>query len=249
MTNISIITVIPGLTRNLFRTFATIMKIIFATGNQGKLREAAEVLGPDYEIVSPASLGITEEIPETGSTLQENSLQKAQYLFERTGLPVFADDTGLEVDALGGAPGIYSARYAGPGHDSQANLMKLLKELEQLQLASDNRGAYPPDPLRRNAPTALLEGATEAVSRRARFRTVVTLILADGTPHFFEGTCEGRIATEKRGSGGFGYDPVFLPDAYPGRTLAEVSEEEKNAVSHRGNAMRALSQWLKTRKS
>ena len=202
------------------------MKIIFATGNKGKLREAAEVLGPDYEIVSPASLGITEEIPETGSTLQENSLQKAQYLFERTGLPVFADDTGLEVDALGGAPGIYSARYAGPGHDHQANMDKLLAELEKIRRS---------------------ESANDGVSRRARFRTVVTLILADGTPHFFEGTCEGRIATEKRGTGGFGYDPVFLPDAYPGRTLAEVSEEEKNAVSHRGRAVRAMADWLKSR--
>jgi XTP/dITP diphosphohydrolase len=191
------------------------MKIIFATGNAGKLREAAEVLGPGFELVSPASLGITEEIPETGSTLQENSLQKARYLFERTGLPCFADDTGLEVDALGGAPGIYSARYAGPGHEHGANMAKLLAELN---------------------------GESD---RRARFRTVVTLILADGEPHFFEGTCEGRIATERRGSGGFGYDPIFLPDAYPGRTLAEVSEEEKNAVSHRGNAMRALSNWLK----
>ena len=200
------------------------MKIIFATGNKGKLREAAEVLGPDYEIVSPASLGITEEIPETGSTLQENSLQKAQYLFERTGLPVFADDTGLEVDALGGAPGIYSARYAGPGHDHEANMAKLLKELE----------------IRRS------KSANDEQSRRARFKTVVTLILADGTPHFFEGTCEGRIATEKRGTGGFGYDPVFLPDAYPGRTLAEVSEEEKNAVSHRGRAVRAMADWLKS---
>ena len=213
------------------------MKIIFATGNAGKLREAAEVLGPEYEIVSPASLGITEDIPETGNTLQENSLQKARYLFERTGLPCFADDTGLEVDALGGAPGIYSARYAGPNHDHNANMDKLLKELAIL--ASDNnRGAFPPDPLRRDAPTV-------PISRRARFRTVVTLILADGEPHFFQGTCEGSIATERRGSGGFGYDPVFLPDAYPGRTLAEVSEEEKNAVSHRGRALRAMADWLK----
>ena len=199
------------------------MKIIFATGNAGKLREAAEVLGPDFEIVSPASLGITEDIPETGSTLQENSLQKARYLFERTGLPCFADDTGLEVDALGGAPGIYSARYAGPNHDHNANMEKLLAELE----------------IRRS------ESANDDMSRRARFRTVVTLILADGQPHFFEGTCEGSIATARRGSGGFGYDPVFLPDAYPGRTLAEVSEEEKNAVSHRGRAIRAMADWLK----
>ena len=197
------------------------MKIIFATGNKGKLREASEVLGPDYEIVSPASLGITEDIPETGSTLQENSLQKAQYLFERTGLPCFADDTGLEVDALDGAPGIYSARYAGPGHDHDANMAKLLAELSRLSVLDPE-------------------------SRRARFKTVVTLILADGQPHFFEGCCEGSIATEKRGSGGFGYDPVFLPDAYPGHTLAEVSEEEKNAVSHRGRAIRAMADWLKS---
>lgn len=197
------------------------MRILFATANPGKLREAAEVLGPDYEVVSPASMGITEDIPETGSTLQENSLQKAQYLFGRTGLPCFADDTGLEVDALGGAPGIYSARYAGPGHDSQANMDKLLKFLEQLISVPDDR--------------------------RARFRTVVTLILADGEPHFFEGVCEGAIAREKHGTGGFGYDPVFLPDAYPGRTLAEVSEEEKNAVSHRGRALRTMADWLKSR--
>ena len=203
------------------------MKIIFATANAGKLREAAEVLGPDFEIVSPASLGITEDIPETGATLQENSLQKARYLFERTGIPCFADDTGLEVDALGGAPGIYSARYAGSAHDHNANMDKLLANLEKL--------------------SALSKAADKTVPwySTARFHTVVTLILADGQPRFFEGFCEGRIAREKRGTGGFGYDPVFLPDAYPGRTLAEVSEEEKNAVSHRGNAIRAMAEWLK----
>lgn len=199
------------------------MRIVFATANPGKLREASEVLGPDYEVVPPASLGITEDIPETGSTLRENSLQKARYLFERTGLPCFADDTGLEVDALGGAPGIYSARYAGPAHDSQANMTKLLAELEKIP------------------------GQARDDDRRARFRTVVTLILADGVPRFFEGVCEGSIATERHGTGGFGYDPVFLPEAYPGRTLAEVSEEEKNAVSHRGRAIRAMADWLKGR--
>ncbi|MBQ9451009.1 MAG: non-canonical purine NTP pyrophosphatase [Bacteroidales bacterium] len=212
------------------------MKIIFATANKGKLREAAEVLGQEYEIVSPAGIGITEDIPETGSTLQENALQKAQYLYDRTGLPCFADDTGLEVDALGGAPGIYSARYAGPGHDSQANMEKLLTELDRL----DDRGAFPPDPLRRDAPIG-------PVSRRARFRTVVALILADGQPHFFEGVCEGSIAREKHGAGGFGYDPIFLPDAFPGLTFAEISEEDKNSVSHRGRAIRAMAAWLKAR--
>ena len=215
------------------------MKIIFATGNPGKLREAAEVLGEAFELVTPASLGITEDIPETGSTLQENSLQKARYLYERTGLPCFADDTGLEVDALDGAPGIHTARYAGPGHDNNANMDKLLTELSKLY----DRGTDPPDPLGRYAPPSQ---ATKPISRRARFHTVVTLILPDGQPRFFEGFCEGAIAPRKAGCGGFGYDPVFLPDAYPGRTLAEVSEDEKNAVSHRGNALRALAAWLKS---
>ena len=191
------------------------MKIIFATANPGKLREAAEVLGPGFEIVPPARMGITEEIPETGSTLQENSLQKARYLYERTGLPCFADDTGLEVDALGGAPGVYTARYGGPEHDPEKNMARLLRELQGQE------------------------------NRRARFHTVATLILADGEPRFFEGICEGAVASRKAGCGGFGYDPVFLPDAYPGRTMAEVSEEEKNAVSHRGKALRALADWMK----
>lgn len=193
------------------------MRIIFATANPGKLREASEVLGPDYEVVPPASMGITEDIPETGSSLQENSLQKARYLFERTGLPCFADDTGLEVDALGGAPGIYSARYAGPAHDSQANMTKLLAELENEK------------------------------SRRARFRTVVTLILSDGEPRFFEGVCEGSIATERHGAGGFGYDPVFVPDLYPNLTMAELSEDAKNAISHRGVALRLMATYLATK--
>ena len=217
------------------------MKIIFATGNKGKLREAAEVLGPGYEVVSPAVLGIFEEIPETGSSLQENSLQKAQYLFERTGLPCFADDTGLEVDALDGAPGIYSARYAGPNHDSNANMDKLLAELEVRRSGSANDGST------RSANDGPTGSANDETGRRARFHTVVTLILADGQPRFFEGVCEGAIAREKSGCGGFGYDPIFLPDAYPGRTLAEVSEAEKNAVSHRGKAIRAMADWLKAK--
>ncbi len=201
------------------------MKIIFASANPGKIREAAEILGPDYEIVSPASLGITEEIPETGATLQENSLQKARYLYERTGLPCFADDTGLEVDALGGAPGVHTARYAGEGHDFQANMDKLLAEL-------------------RDSP-----------DRSARFRSVVTLIYK-GERHFFDGTLEGRIALSKSGCGGFGYDPVFIPDEIPspdgtvvpndeGLTLAEIPEEDKNAISHRGKALRKMALFLK----
>ena len=192
------------------------MKIIFATGNKGKLREAAEILGEGYELVTPAQMGITEEIPETGDTLKENSIQKAMYLYERLGCDCFADDTGLEVDALGGAPGVHSARYATDGHDFDANMVKLLAELAKV-----------PD-----AP------------RTARFRSVVTLII-NGEKHFFEGTLEGKIATERRGTLGFGYDPVFIPDAYPDHTVAELGDEVKNRISHRGKALRAMAQWLK----
>lgn len=197
------------------------MKLIFATGNKGKLREAGGILGDRYELHTPAEMGITEDIPETGSTLAENSLQKAQYLYDRLGADCFADDTGLEVDALGGAPGIYSARYAGEGHDNEANMAKLLAELQKLG---------------------------DDVPRTARFRTVVTLIL-NGEIHTFNGTLEGRIAKEKSGCQGFGYDPVFIPDEFEGKTLAEISEEQKNAISHRGKALSAMAEWLKRQDS
>lgn len=190
------------------------MKLIFATANKGKLREAREILGPGYEIISPADLGIFEDIEETGSTFRENSIIKAEYISKRTGMDCFADDSGLMVDALDGAPGVYSARYAGEGHDFDANIAKLLNEL----------GDTP--------------------ERTARFRCVVTLIL-NGEKHFFEGNCEGRIAYAKSGSGGFGYDPVFIADAYPDRSLAEIGEEEKNTVSHRGESLRAMAEWIK----
>ena len=193
------------------------MEILFATSNRGKLREAAEILGDGFSLKTPADMGITEEIPETGDTLEANSVQKAAYLFKRCGLCCFADDTGLEVDALGGAPGVHTARYAGDGHDFEANMDKLLGEL------------------------ALLPEGTE---RTARFRSVVTLILPDGTEHLFEGVLEGRIATARSGCKGFGYDPVFIPLEYPDRTLAEISEEDKNAISHRGKALRAMAAWM-----
>lgn len=191
------------------------MIIIFASGNKGKIREASEILGEAYEIITPASLGITEEIEETGSTLKENSLIKAEYLYNKTGMNVFADDTGLEVDALGGAPGVHSARYATDGHDFDANIDKLLLELSK----------HPGEP------------------RTARFKSVVTLII-NGERHFFEGAIEGCIAEKRCGANGFGYDPVFIADAYPGRTFAEVPEEDKNAVSHRGKSLRAMAEWL-----
>lgn len=190
------------------------MKIVFATGNKGKLREAQEILGPDFEIVTPRELGITEDIPETGETIEENSLQKVNYIRERTGLDCFADDTGLEVEALDGAPGVYSARYAGPGCTFDDNNNKLLHALEGQK------------------------------NRRACFRCVVTLLLGD-RKLCFEGRMDGRIAETKAGCGGFGYDPVFIPDAYPDKTVAELGEDVKNSISHRGQAVRAMAKWLK----
>ena len=195
------------------------MKIVFATGNLGKLREASEILGEGFELVPLTEVGITEDIPETGETLRENSLQKAQYVLEHCGCDCFADDTGLEVDALGGAPGVYTARYAGDDKDFNKNMDKVLLELEGL----------------------------EGEARRARFKSVITLMV-DGEPHFFEGTLEGVIALEKSGNGGFGYDPIFIADEYPGLTLADISEEQKNDISHRGKALRAMAQWLHSRR-
>jgi XTP/dITP diphosphohydrolase len=192
------------------------MKIIFATGNKGKLREAAEILGEGFTLLSPADMGITEDIEETGDTLQENSVIKADYIHARTGMDCFADDTGLEVDALGGAPGVHSARYATEGHDFDANIDKLLAELKK----------HPDEP------------------RTARFRSVITLIFK-GEYHFFEGTLEGIIAPARRGDKGFGYDPVFIPEEFPDNTVGELDEETKNAISHRGKALRAMAEWLR----
>ena len=205
------------------------MKIVFATGNIGKLREASEILGEGFELVSLAQAGIEEDIPETGNTLRPNSLQKAQYLYDKLGCDCFADDTGLEVDALGGAPGVYTARYAGEGKDFNANMDKVLYELSVLEGEARMAGEF--------------GLKTKPVSRRARFKSVVTLII-DGKIKMFEGTLEGEIAREKSGNGGFGYDPIFIADEYPGLTLADISEEEKNAISHRGKALRAMAQWL-----
>ena len=205
------------------------MKIVFATGNIGKLREASEILGEGFELVSLAQAGIEEDIPETGNTLRANSLQKAQYLYDKLGCDCFADDTGLEVDALGGAPGVYTARYAGEGKDFNANMDKVLYELSVLEGEARMAGEF--------------GLKTKPVSRRARFKSVVTLIIG-GKIKMFEGTLEGEIAREKSGNGGFGYDPIFIADEYPGLTLADISEEEKNAISHRGKALRAMAQWL-----
>ena len=206
------------------------MKIVFATGNKGKLREAAEILGDGFELSTPADFGITEDIPETGSTLMANSLQKAVYLYDRCGCDCFADDTGLEVDALGGAPGVYTARYAGEGKDFNANMDKVLYELQVAECEVNM--------------AAGIGLHVKKVSRRARFKSVITLIV-HGQKKFFEGTLEGVIAREKSGNGGFGYDPIFIADEFPGMTLAEISEEQKNDISHRGKALRAMAAWLK----
>ena len=196
------------------------MKLVFATGNPGKLREAAEILGEGFELVTPAEVGITEDIPETGSTLRANSMQKADYIHKRTGLDCFADDSGLEVDLLGGAPGVETARYAGPGHDARANMEKLLSEMARVGGVSVGRAA-----------------------RSARFRTSVTLIIG-GRHHFFDGVMEGHIALERAGSGGFGYDPIFIPEGYS-QTNAQLGEEVKNRISHRGKALRAMAEFLR----
>ena len=209
------------------------MKMVFATGNSGKLREASEILGEGFELVSLSQVGIDEDIPETGNTLRANSLQKAQYLYEKLGCDCFADDTGLEVDALGGAPGVYTARYAGDDKDFNKNMDKVLYELAVLEGEA------------RMAESLGLK--MKPVTRRARFKSVVTLIV-DGKIKIFEGTLEGGISREKSGNGGFGYDPIFIADEYPGLTLADISEEEKNAISHRGKALRAMAEWLHNNK-
>ena len=189
------------------------MKIVFATNNAHKLSEVKAVLGEGFELVTLKEVGITEDIPETGETLDENASIKARYVYQRTGLDCFADDTGLEVEALGGAPGVRSARYATDGHDFAANNRKLLKELD---------------------------GET---NRAARFRTVISLIRG-GEEIPVEGIVRGTIATQESGAEGFGYDPLFIPEG-KSVTFAEMSADEKNAISHRGRAVAELVKVLK----
>ena len=186
-------------------------QLIFATTNQGKLREIREMLGASYEVKSLTDLDPSIDIPETGSTLEENSAIKARYVADRFGVKAFADDSGLEVKALDGAPGVHSARYAGPENDSNRNMDLLLARL------SDK-------------------------DRSARFRTVITYI--DGAVEKqFEGTIDGTITHERIGSGGFGYDPVFIPSGHD-RTFAQMTAEEKNTISHRGQAMEKFVRFL-----
>ena len=204
------------------------MKIVFATGNPGKIREAAEILGEGFELVTPAEMGITEDLPETGNTLRANSMQKADYIYKKTGMNCFADDSGLEVDILGGAPGVETARYAGPQRDADANIDKLLNEMARRE---------------KEAAMARTNGlSTPKAQRTARFRTSVTPIV-NGEHHFFDGVMEGSIGYERAGKGGFGYDPIFIPKGYD-KTNAQLGESVKNAISHRGKALRAMAEFL-----
>ena len=189
------------------------MKIVFATNNKHKLEEIKDILGKDFEIVSLVEIGCHEDIPETGLTLEENARQKSTYIVEHYNHDCFADDTGLEVDALNGEPGVHSARYAeGTDHDSEANMRKLLSKMSNVK------------------------------DRTARFRTVISLII-NGVEHKFEGRVEGRIATEKHGKEGFGYDPIFIPEGYD-KSFAELGEEVKNQISHRARAVKKLAEYL-----
>lgn len=188
-------------------------QIVFASNNPHKLRELRELAGADMAILSLDDIGCHDDIPETADTFEGNALLKVRWVKERYGYDCFADDSGLEVDALGGEPGVRSARYAGEGHDSAANNAKLLSRLL---------------------------GTTD---RRARFRTAIALLAGNDEPRFFNGSVEGEILTEAHGEGGFGYDPLFRPLGW-NKTFAEATPDEKNAVSHRGNAVRLLMDFL-----
>ena len=190
-------------------------KIVFATNNAHKLQELRQMLGDRYEILGLADIGCHEDIPETADNIEGNAQMKARYVKEHYGFDCFSDDTGLEIDALGGEPGVHSARYVGPGHDSEANIDKVLKQLDGV-------------------------GETE---RTARFRTAIAL-LQDDEMHLFEGQVEGVILTERHGTGGFGYDSIFQPVEGDGSTFAQMSPQEKNSISHRGRAVARLVAYL-----
>jgi XTP/dITP diphosphohydrolase len=188
------------------------MKICFATNNKKKIEEVKAALGTEFDILSLEDIGCREELPETGETLDQNAFQKARYVKEHYGVDCFADDTGLEVEALDGAPGVYSGRFAGEPRSDERNVDSLLSKLENTE------------------------------NRKAMFRTVIALLL-EGKEHTFEGIAEGEIIRERSGVGGFGYDPIFKPNGYD-QTFAELTLEEKNAISHRGKAVRALIRFL-----
>jgi len=190
------------------------MELVFATNNQHKLREIQQILGQRFNLLSLNDINCLEDIPEESPTIEENSMDKAVYVFDKYAKNCFADDTGLEVEALEGRPGVISARYAGEEKDMNKNIEKVLNEL------------------------------INQAKRKARFKTVISLIL-DGQKFQFEGIINGQIIKEKTGIGGFGYDPVFVPDGY-NITFAEMDADEKNKISHRGLAVQKLVDFLKT---
>ena len=186
-------------------------KIVFATNNAHKLEEVAAILGDSYEVLSLREIGCNDDIPETSDSFAGNALQKAQYVKEHYGYDCIADDSGLEVDVLGGEPGVYSARYSGGG--SEANMDKLLHNL------------------------------TGKSERGAQFRTVIALLIGEDT-RLFEGIVRGTIIDERRGEGGFGYDPIFVPEGYD-LTFAQLGSKVKNHISHRAKAVEQLAEYLK----
>ena len=189
----------------------SLKKIVFATGNPNKLKEINAAI-KSFKIVGLKDLGINEEIPETGITLKKNALQKVRYVYNRTGLDCFSDDTGLEIEAINNRPGVYSAMYAGADCNAENNMQKVLKELSSIH------------------------------NRKAKFKTVIALIL-NGKEFFFEGAVNGTVLKEKKGIGGFGYDPIFKPEGYK-ETFAEMSIGLKNKISHRGLAVKKLVAFL-----
>ncbi len=191
------------------------MKLVFATNNPNKIFEIQGILPSGIEIISLENIECTEDIPETAHTIEENSILKANYITEKYGYNCFADDSGLEVEALNGEPGVFSARYAGEPSNADKNMDKLL---------------------------ANLDGKS---NKKAQFKTVICLNI-DGEQHLFSGVCKGKIIMEKRGTGGFGYDPIFIPDDFT-ETFAEMTLELKNEISHRAIAVKQLIGFLKSK--
>lgn len=189
------------------------LELIFATNNAHKLEEVQAIVGDKFKLKSLADIDCHDDIPETGVTFEENAQQKTDYLVNKYGLYCFGDDSGLEIDALNGEPGVYSARYSGT-RDMEQNINLVLKKLDGL------------------------------IERTARFKTVISLFLNE-KQHFFEGSIEGTITSERKGIDGFGYDPIFIPNGYS-KTFAEMTAEEKNAISHRAIAVGKLSKFLET---
>ena len=188
-------------------------EIIFATSNQGKIKEVKALLGNKFNILGLEEIGCFEDVPETKKTIEGNALQKARYIKKHYGVDSFSEDTGLEVEALNGEPGVYSARYAGKERSDEANMKLVLKKLKNKK------------------------------NRKARFKTVIALLI-NGEEHTFEGIVNGTIGFEKKGTEGFGYDPIFIPDGYK-KTFAQIGLKEKNKISHRKRAVKKLTEGLK----